>query len=50
MILYDKLTKVFNAQWFLLKYNGGTFCNHTIFRLDTHHSLTYLCAVTLKQQ
>ena len=24
--------------------------NHTIFRLDTHHSLTYLCAVTLKQQ
>lgn len=25
MILYDKLTKVFNAQWFLLKYNGGTF-------------------------
>ncbi|MDD6908574.1 MAG: hypothetical protein PUJ15_07770 [Bacteroidaceae bacterium] len=23
--MYDKLTKVFNAQWFLLKYNGGTF-------------------------
>ena len=22
------------------------FCNHTIFRLDTHLSLTYLCAVT----
>lgn len=25
MILYDKLTKVFDAHWFLLKYNGGTF-------------------------
>lgn len=25
MILYDKLTKIFDAQWFLLKYNGGTF-------------------------
>ena len=21
-------------------------CNHTIFRLDTHLNLTYLCAVT----
>lgn len=26
MILYDKLTKVFDTRWFLLKYNGGTFC------------------------
>lgn len=25
MILYDKLTKVFDARWFLLKHNGGTF-------------------------
>lgn len=25
MILYDKLTKVFNSRWFQLKYNGGTF-------------------------
>ena len=23
-------------------------CKHSIFRLDTHHSLTYLCAVTFK--
>ena len=25
-----------------------TFGNHTIFRLDTHRNLTYLCAVTFK--
>lgn len=25
MILYDKLTKVFDTRWFQLKYNGGTF-------------------------
>ena len=26
--------------------NSGFFRNHTIFRLDTHLNLTYLCAVT----
>ena len=23
-------------------------CNHSIFRLDIHRNLTYLCAVTFK--
>ncbi len=27
---------------------GWILSNHTIFRLDTHLSLTYLCAVTFK--
>jgi len=25
-----------------------SFCNHSIFRLDIHRNLTYLCAVTFK--
>lgn len=27
---------------------GNEQRNHTIFRLDTHHNLTYLCIVTFK--
>ena len=27
---------------------GDTMCNHSIFRLDIHRNLTYLCAVTFK--
>ena len=26
----------------------SSFCNHSIFRLDIHRNLTYLCAVTFK--